>query len=408
MKIITPKIGAMFVSMMLLLSATFFVWGTGSASEVYETDGEVHQTSWGTIPAHQIDGEVTGEWPLNSIIGNLWCTEEESPVGDVYVINDLDYIYICAQVTRGGAAMADDGQGVKIDWNRDGIIDLKDNMGNSQDVIFSHSPECYEYAIPMDAEIMEDGRLDILIHAEMVGLPSSPDGETTTFPYRTPGKFLSTTLVIAGEPDVEELPEVIPDEEPDEIPDLPEEIPDELPIDEPASPPENPNFGYWIEYLDPADQTIVNESGIWFHTSGNYPEQLTHIPFNQTFVIPEKDYGVYPLYNHSNPVQFRIHITNQESVAIEGLEITAIQERHNDVTIWDYHGQMNLFQGQWLAGDPVEMWSIASIEPGETICLDGTYDVYGRGWGLDQTHLKISVNGNLVVDDSEAGVYCPP
>ena len=75
MKIITPKIGAMFVSMMLLLSATFFMWGTGSASEIYETDGEVHQTSWGTIPAHQIDGEMTGEWPHNSIIGKLLCTE---------------------------------------------------------------------------------------------------------------------------------------------------------------------------------------------------------------------------------------------------------------------------------------------------------------------------------------------
>jgi len=51
---------------------------------------------------------------------------------------------------------------------------------------------------------------------------------------------------------------------------------------------------------------------------------------------------------------------------------------------------------------------IDSLIPGDEVILEGYYWFQGRGWGLDQTHLTITVNNDTIVDDSEAGVYCPP
>jgi len=107
-------------------------------------------------------------------------------------------------------------------------------------------------------------------------------------------------------------------------------------------------------------------------------------------------------------VQFKVTITNNNGLALSGLVVKTIQERHNDVTIWDRQGELVLHKGQPLDGSSTYTWLIDSIAPGETITLLGYYCYQGRGWGLDQTHLRITSNGMTVVNDSEAGVYCPP
>jgi fibro-slime domain-containing protein len=169
-----------------------------------------------------------------------------------------------------------------------------------------------------------------------------------------------------------------------------------------------PNIEYSIQYLDPADETIVDPLGIHFFTSGAYPGMYHYVPYNQSFTLPASDYGVYALYNDSTPVRFRITLTNLDQTAVNGVIVKTIQERHNDVTIWDSLGEVTLHKGQVMDGNSTSIWMVNSIAPGETITLDGYYQAQGRGWGLDQTHLIVKANGMTLVDDSEAGVYCPP
>ncbi|MDO9537217.1 MAG: PKD domain-containing protein [Thermoplasmata archaeon] len=167
------------------------------------------------------------------------------------------------------------------------------------------------------------------------------------------------------------------------------------------------NVQYWIEYIYPADQTIVDENGIYFYTSGAYPEKTEFIPYNASFRIPEVDYGVYPLYNCSMPLYYRLHILNLDSLEQTGIEVEVIQERHNTMTIWDSLGEISLIKGQQLEGTLPLHWTF-TLAPNQELVLNGYHIFTGRGWGLDQTHLIISQNGTILVDDSEAGVYCPP
>ncbi|MBI5000573.1 MAG: PKD domain-containing protein [Euryarchaeota archaeon] len=169
-----------------------------------------------------------------------------------------------------------------------------------------------------------------------------------------------------------------------------------------------PNIAYSIEYLDPADQTIVNGTGIWFFTSGAYPSMHHGVPYNATYRLPESDYGTYNLYNRSTPVRFAIHIRNMDAAAHKNLVVRAIQERHDNVTIWDRYGMLQLHKGDAMDGFSTSEWPLATIAPGANVTLVGVYEFEGRGWGLDQTHLVIAMGGTVVVDDPEAGVYCPP
>lgn len=171
---------------------------------------------------------------------------------------------------------------------------------------------------------------------------------------------------------------------------------------------ELPDIDYSIEYLDYLDQTMVDAAGIHFFTSGAYPGLYHSVLFNETFVIPASDYGTYPLYNSSMPLHFAVTIINNNDLAISNIGVRATQERHNDMTIWDRFGPLTLYKGQAMEGNSISSWVIDSLAPGETITLQGVYWFQGRGWGLDQTHLTITTNGTTIVNDPEAGVYCPP
>jgi uncharacterized repeat protein (TIGR01451 family) len=168
------------------------------------------------------------------------------------------------------------------------------------------------------------------------------------------------------------------------------------------------NIDYSLEYLNPADETVVDGDGIHFYTSGVYPDKLHSVLFNETFMIPEYDYGTYFLYNSSTPVQFTITIENTNEITLSNIVVSATQERHNDMTIWDSQGEITFYKGQVLEGDSTTSWVIDTMAPGDTVILNGYHCFQGRGWGLDQTHLTITMNTDTIVDDPEAGVYCPP
>ena len=452
---------AVVVSIMLVLPISMAVFGVGSAETVYEYDGEEHLVPWAEMSLADIDGVISGEWTESEIVGHLWCTSEADPVGDVYVCHDDEILYIGALAIYPDSLMADDGHWVRIDWNRDCVFDLADNMGNEPDVIFELGANAFEYAIPLDNDMIIDDRLNILLLAEMTGLPSDPDGETTTFPYRPPGKFKFTTLVL-DEPAPAPPPNIPPVAIAglDKTVDIGElvffdasgsfdvdgavveyawdfgdgasgsgmypshtymaegiyDVTLTVTDDDDATSSDScqaivlgaPCLEYSVDYVDQADMTTVDSGGIHFFTSGANPDRLITVPFNSTYVLPQEDYGDYALYNRTTPVHFVIHITNMNQYAHGNVVVWATQEFHNTVTIWDHLGELDLFKGMPLGGDSTEYWNIGTLAPGQTITLEGYHYFIGRGWGLDQTHLSISVGGNVIVDDSEAGVYCPP
>ena len=77
-------------------------------------------------------------------------------------------------------------------------------------------------------------------------------------------------------------------------------------------------------------------------------------------------------------------------------------------TIWDYYGEITLHKGERMGNDCELSWRIAELGPGETVSVWGTKDLCARGWGLDQAHLQVEVEGLMVLDVPEAGVFCPP
>ncbi len=449
---------------------------SGSASPVYENDGEEHLIMTYAMPEGSVDGLVGNEWPASSQVGSLWCTGLDEPVGKIYMVHDDGVLFIGAKVTYPASQMANDGHWIRIDWDRDSSMDVVDNMGNSVEN-FAYSDNGFEYAIPINQELIVDDKFNLLLHAQMTGLPSAPGGETTSFPFREPGQFFTTTMVldtlVPNEPPValisyytsgptinldarnsydtdgritsyswdfgddsqssgkalahvyeasgQYLVELtvadndgavsqstalvtitVPEPDPE-----PEPIPEPEP--EPITDPEftgPPNLSYTIEYYNNLDYTSVSSWGIYFYSSGDYPDQEHGIPFNSTYCLPAEDYGTYPLYNSNYSLHFKIHITNHDSVAYSDISVTAIQERHNTVTLWDGYGEFQVTQGEPLTGSPEE-WLI-DLNPSEEMVLFGYHVFTGRGYGLDQTHVIISHDGINLHDDSEAGVYCPP
>jgi len=399
------KVSSILITLLIIMPVGIWALG-GRANPVYENDGEEHYVGLSQMPEGSIDGIVGDEWPNDSQVGSLWCTGEAGPVGNVYMIHSDGTLYVGAMVTYPGSQMANDGHWIKIDWERDSAMDLEDHMGN-QDTEFAYGLYGFEYAITMNQASIVNDMFDILVHAEIIGLPCSPEGETTTFPFREPGSFFSTAIVL-DQTVPETSPELTPETEPEPEPN-PEPIPEPEPNPEPTPEPEftgTPNLSYSIEYLYQADTTKVSNQGILFYASGAYPDMAIEIPFNDTYRIPEEDYGVYPLYNSSNPLMFIIHISNHDPTEHTGIVVTAIQERHNTLTLWDFYGELHLTKGEPLDGTFNE-WTI-SIPPNGEIILNGGHWFSGRGYGLDQTHVIISHDGITLFDDSEAGVYCPP
>jgi len=511
---------------------------TGDPNGYYDTDGESHDVYIGSLAAEEIDGEVGDDWPGWSHTGHIWCAGEEEPVGDVWMLCDGERLYVGVEATYAGSAMAADGHWVRIDWDGDGFTDMDDNNGNSGETIFRLGGMSFEYVIPLDLEAMQNDTFNFLLHAELTGLPSAPEGETTTFPFRESGKFLYTGLVVGCELENQPPTAAIgydafclgvtlygsdstdPDGsivsyawdfgdgatgsgevvehvyEDDGSYDVSLTVTDDKGYADTAAislgvqnlPPEadagedrfafpgaavtfdgmasrdpeggeleflwdfgdgtsdrgmvmdktyadrgeylvtltvtdefgaagsdtctvtvaQPAFDYSIEFLAPADETIVDEYGIHFYTSGQNPEKYHSVPFNDTFVIPAEDYGTYCLYNGTVNPSFDLTLTNTDALAYTDITITVIFEYHCDVTIWDYYGEVTLRKGQRMGDDCELTWDVAELGPGESVSIYGTKDLYARGWGLDQTHLRVEVMGALVLDVPEAGVFCPP
>jgi len=539
MKANAVKVSVVLLAFALLLPMSLSIWGTGGAVKIYENDGNVHSVIFRDYSIENIDGQIDSDWPSFTLVDHLWSTGEADPVGDVYIVHDEEMIFIGASATYPGSGMADDGHWIKIDWNSDGIIDYDDNMGNNEGSIFALSDGAFEYAIPLDHGMMEGDKLDILLHAEMVGLPSDPECETTTFPYRPPGKFLFTTLELAIE-----VPNQPPSAEIDYTADFMKvcfdgsasydadgqiisyewdfgdgatadgQSPTHIFVSEGTfdvtlkvtdndgafdiasvqitfinEPPvadagedhtvfigskvyldgsasydvdgdikgyywsfgdeefgegmqrshlylhpgtyeaaltvtdhygatdtdhclvtvlDMPALEYSVEYLNELDMTIVDQNGIHFWASGLYPERECGVLFNQTYVLPASDYGTYAMYNSTSPVHFKIRITNLDQAVVENVKVIAIQEFHNTVTVWDRYGEFQMVKGEPLDGSSAMMWTFDSLQPGQTIEMSGYHYFQGRGWGLDQTHLIVKMGNTAVIDDSEAGVYCPP
>ena len=188
------KVSSILIAVLIFMPLGLLAIGS-SASPVYENDQEEHFIMPHSLPGGSIDGIVGNEWPASSLVGNLWCTSEIEPVGKIYMVHDDGILYIGVRATYPGSLMADDGHWIRIDWDRDTSMEVVDNMGNSG-VEFACGDIGFEYAIPISNELIVNDRFNLLLHGEMLGLPSAPEGETTTFPFREPGSFFSTTMVL--------------------------------------------------------------------------------------------------------------------------------------------------------------------------------------------------------------------
>ena len=185
----------------------------GNKHPIYQTD---------TPPV--IDGivQVGLTWPVEAFVGHTYIaggnTVGDIPTTDVYMLFDkLDtytqvdvpptgfgpedeqgyYLYIGVKAI-GDYKIHHDGSWIRIDWDQDGYIDLKDNNGNSNPPYttqYATTLEGAEWAIPYLDEYNGPCRseMDIIVHIE-IELPGGGT-ETTTFPGRGgSGPFLSTTI----------------------------------------------------------------------------------------------------------------------------------------------------------------------------------------------------------------------
>ena len=184
---------------------------------VYQTD---------TPPV--VDGivQVGLTWPSQSFIGHTYIAKKGggTVTTDVYLLFDnlagytrVDkppagydkedeqgyYFYIGVKAV-GGYTIDNDGSWVVIDWDQDEKIDFDDHNGNSAgpganqgySTQFARTANGVEWAIPYidDYNGICRSPFNITVHIEIV-LPGGGT-ETTTFPDRPPGKFLSTEICV--------------------------------------------------------------------------------------------------------------------------------------------------------------------------------------------------------------------
>lgn len=166
---------------------------------------------------------------------------------------------------------------------------------------------------------------------------------------------------------------------------------------------EEPPFEYWVEYLNPLGVTTVDEAGITFAPFNSSPSFLADD-------IPEEYFGDYPLYFSGDTVNFRVHIKNLDRRTYRNLLVLVQQEFFNkDGGVGEAFGQPALNE-----------WFIEELAPGQEVILKGSVKITGvSGSGLDQTHLQIlhwpqnspqtSINGGgqIILDDAQAGIWCP-
>ncbi|MDX1607768.1 MAG: hypothetical protein R3251_00960 [Candidatus Spechtbacterales bacterium] len=166
---------------------------------------------------------------------------------------------------------------------------------------------------------------------------------------------------------------------------------------------EEPPIEYWVEYLDPKGVTTAHDSGLTFYPDNGLAHSIAQD-------IPEKYFGNYTLYFSGDTMHFRIHIKNTGKRTYRNLLVLAQQELFNpDGGEGDAFGEPSLNQ-----------WDISQLDPGQEVILEGSVKITNvSSSGLDQTHLQIlhwssqngqsiiNGGGQILVDDSQAGIWCP-
>lgn len=163
------------------------------------------------------------------------------------------------------------------------------------------------------------------------------------------------------------------------------------------------NLEYSIEYLDPLGVTIANETGITF------------LPFSggQSFdptVLPEQYFDEYPLYFSGGTLHFIVHIKNTGKRTFRNLLVKTAKEFLNT------EGGT----GEPFPENNTQEWFVENLLPGEKLELLGTFEIPNiQTSGIDQTHLQIlhlganeagqgeGAPGRIIVDDPQAGLWCP-
>ncbi|MBI2569045.1 MAG: DUF11 domain-containing protein [Candidatus Schekmanbacteria bacterium] len=167
-------------------------------AESYSYDGEVHPLVQGAADASQIDGEVGSEWPADARIGSIWVAGQPSiEVGAVYAMNDGTDLYLgvaLGAINGEPLRAAPDGHWIRADLNRDEVVDWEDHQGSSGVTDFAQAETGVEWRVPLAAISAEGDDFGMLVHIQILGFPCAPEGETTTFPYRTPSSFLQTLI----------------------------------------------------------------------------------------------------------------------------------------------------------------------------------------------------------------------
>lgn len=132
----------------------------------------------------------------------------------------------------------------------------------------------------------------------------------------------------------------------------------------------------------------------------------------------EEYYGTYMVYFINSWMNYEVHLRNTGQRTYKHLEVTATQEYHEDICVWT---GACVQKGDAMPGDPTRTWTLDSLGPGEEVVLRGAYYAPSETLpGLDQTHLVVKhgkgaengkgmgAPGRVLIDDPEAGVYCPP
>lgn len=186
------------------------------------------------------------------------------------------------------------------------------------------------------------------------------------------------------------------------------------------------DLDYWIVYKKSAGYTTCNSRGIYYHHL-RYGGVVTW----ENTILPSQYYNTsYPMYYIGEYMYFEVHLKSSVQ-NYKNFRVVAIQEYLNT----------DAGDGEDLPGQSTLEWRISEVVPGEEIVLTGKYYIpYNTHSGLDQTHLRIySYNktntgngdnrddgnsgrtdntgdgdsgqgndGELIIDDDQAAVWCPP
>jgi hypothetical protein len=188
-----------------------------------------------------IDGVVNIglTWPAEAFVGYVYIANKDGgiPTAEVYMLFDnlagysqvdnppagygpedeQGYYFYIGIKPLNGYTIHTDGNWVIIDWDQDDKIDFDDHEGNSVNRL-GYSTEYVrtcgqgvEWKIPYIDQFngVCQSPFSIMVHIEIV-LPCGQETETTTFPDRPPGHFLSAEICVGDLIDPE------PPEEPGE------------------------------------------------------------------------------------------------------------------------------------------------------------------------------------------------